>query len=96
MEHLDLNKIEDLFFCIDVLTRVRLKVKESEPFLAEDVERIIQSMVAMSDPDEKKVPQALCRPAEKTIDHAEQEGVRVGSEDQIVDLFTGDVIDVSQ
>ncbi len=53
-EILDFNKLEDLFFCIDVLTRASSSLRRSETELAADVDRIINSLTAFSQDPTKK------------------------------------------
>nr|MBF0222929.1 hypothetical protein [Desulfobulbaceae bacterium] len=69
VEPLDFNKLEDRFFCIDVLTRARFSIKNSETELAVDIDRIITSLTAFSQnpspapvPEMERQPQSASKP----------------------------------
>ena len=45
----NLNKLEDRFFCIEVLTKAKFSIKATETELLEDIERIITSLTAITE-----------------------------------------------
>lgn len=52
---LDFYKLEDRFFCIDVLTRARFSIKSSETELAADIDRIITALTSMPENPSQQV-----------------------------------------
>ncbi len=64
---LNLQKIEDLFFCVDVLTRTRFSLGATEEGLAADIDRIITCLTYSSEkvlpPDKHGDPAKKFMPA---------------------------------
>lgn len=47
-EILDFSKLEDQFFCIDVLTRARFSIKNGDTELIADIDKILASFTAIA------------------------------------------------
>ena len=82
-EILDFNKLEDQFFCIDVLTRARFSIRSSETELAADIDRILASLTAISQDPPKNIEIKSPVEVEEKID---------SDNNGIIDLLTGDKI----
>lgn len=46
---LDLNKLEDLFYCIDVLTRAKFAITESDKFIINQIDTILDTFMNLSE-----------------------------------------------
>ena len=89
---MDFNKLEDQFFCIDVLTRARFALKSSEAELAADIDKIIASLTAITKnpPKNMEVKKSLVE-----VEAEAKEGIEEGLDSDnngIVDLLTGNII----
>ena len=46
---LDFEKLEDLFFCIDVLTKVKFSIGENDNFLIKDIDSMLEKFISLSE-----------------------------------------------
>ena len=76
----NLGNFEDLFFCIDALTKSQPIVAHSSPGLANDLGRIIESLMNKYNENESSVI------------GKEQLNSKKELEKDIVDLFTGEIL----
>ena len=98
-EMLNFNKLEDRFFCIDVLTRVKFSIKSSETELVADIDRIIVSLTDISEnPPTDNIeirPQVeskeIINNDTNTIENDTNDTVD-DNDDSIIDLLTGEKI----
>ena len=76
----NLGNFEDLFFCIDALTKSQLIVAQSSPGLARDLGRIIESLMHKYNEHEQSITSKEQLNSKKELDK------------DIVDLFSGEIL----
>lgn len=85
---LDLSKMEDLFFCIEVLTKARFSLGAKEEELVRDLDRVITCLTYSSQKkvsgsqDENRSGNAITTGRPESPKHY----------DTIVDIFSGEVL----
>ena len=96
---LDFNKLEDQFFCIDVLTRAKFEIQSSSTELAAEIDIILESLTEISKNPPKNLPpeppkETASTPTED-LEVTRQFKVEESTDDDnddIIDLLTGDKI----
>ena len=105
-EILDFTKLEDLFFCIEVLTRARFSINSGETDLAADIDRMLASFTAISQNPPPSKSEAVSKKSvidtqdvsqESLIDDYQKSGdestIEMDNDDGgIIDLLTGEKI----
>lgn len=105
-ESYDLGRLEDLFQCMDVLTKARVALSRQDPGLAAELGKIAESLMALSEaepsaPRERTVerPRTIEKERIQQVEVVDQEpefDMEPSQGDVIIDVLTGEVISASR
>jgi hypothetical protein len=86
---LNLKTLEDLFYCIDVLTRVKFSIKENEQSIVNEIDTLLDTFISLSEKLNSNSAEDV-KPA--SAGNITEDNVKPASSDDITDIFTGEAI----
>ena len=92
-EILDFRKHEDIFYCIEVLTQVRVLIAGKDPSLSQKIDTIMQSLMAIQETINQAPPvTAAPRGPEPEKQKPQKTDPFQSDDDKIEDIFTGEIL----